>query len=276
MSRLACAHAHMVTPWWLGHRPPPHTDAVGRPLPPTAHVRRVMTLSPAAARRRREESFASLRSLSTLRCTPLLFAPQPLHRTAPSPVIRHRAAATRVMTATPLVPPHPQASATSKRQPGASRPTSSSPVSSHWCRPSSATLRFGCCCQALCPSAKKTYEPSNSPDDLFSGLAPMAPHRRLPSPTHGRPVSFHPPHCPKSSSPSPRVTLAAAPTHLIVGPTGIGRWHRLGAMGNDLPCFWLVGCQPKSWTALSRARVEDKVGLAHSYSSLSHFAFRLI
>jgi hypothetical protein len=172
---------------------------------------------------------------------PLLFAPLPSCLAAPSSVIRRQAAATRAMTATPLVPPHPQALAATKRHPRASWPTSSSLMSGHQCRPSLATLWAGYCRQSLHSSVEKPCEPSNSPNDLLSGLASMAPHRPPPSPTHGRPMCFHPPRCPKLSSPSARVTLATAPTHIVAGPTGIRRCRRLGAMGNDLPCFRLVG-----------------------------------
>jgi hypothetical protein len=33
VSRPARAHGRATTMWWLGHRPPPHADAVSRPLP---------------------------------------------------------------------------------------------------------------------------------------------------------------------------------------------------------------------------------------------------
>jgi hypothetical protein len=44
VSRLACAHARTVTPQWLGHRLPPHVDAVDRP-PHPLHAQ-PMQLSP--------------------------------------------------------------------------------------------------------------------------------------------------------------------------------------------------------------------------------------
>jgi hypothetical protein len=41
---IGCYHKHRIgacttTLSWLGHRPPPHGDAVGRPLPPTVYAR---------------------------------------------------------------------------------------------------------------------------------------------------------------------------------------------------------------------------------------------
>jgi hypothetical protein len=80
---------------------------------------------------------------------------------------------------------------------------------------------------------------------LLTSLVLTAPHRRLPSPTQGRLVSFHPPRCPKMSSLRARVTLAAAPTHLAAS----SRRNR-PALWGQLPCS-AVGCQPLSGQPVS-------------------------
>jgi hypothetical protein len=126
---------------------------------------------------------------------------------------------------------------------------------------------------------------STSRTSSTTSLAPATngptPHQRCPPSDRRRRCKSYPnelltPLTPQINSLRCPIALATTPTppHQQASPDLAGA--AAGRHGEQAPLFPLVGCQPKSWPALSRGRLEALVGLAQMHSSSSQFPIDLI